>query len=160
MPLTLGSLAKLYAPTAVGDDGAGGILITGGLLCVDVCVVVRSSTTESTTMPSPSTTTHVDNSNRAIRRLLANGTLITVAGVAGQTAFNGDWIPATTANLGNPFSTLLDPGGDGFLIADETNRIRQARYCEQWTIPGMLTLAFANAGLSQRNHLHGSRCVW
>lgn len=112
-----GSLALLNAPTHAGSDGAGGILITGAPLRMPP---------KYATLNLAALKNSADNLNRVIRRLFPNGTITTVAGVAGLTAFNGDMIPATTANLGNPFSTLPNPGGNGFLISDAgNNRIRQ-----------------------------------
>lgn len=65
-----------------------------------------------------------DSDNNRIRRVLANGRIVTVAGI-GAPGFAGDGGTAVTARLNRPFDA--DPAGDGgFLVADTgNNRIRR-----------------------------------
>jgi hypothetical protein len=64
-----------------------------------------------------------DANNNRVRRVFANGTINTVAGT-GTPAYNGDGIPATTANLAFPDGLSARPDGS-FLISDNDNhRIR------------------------------------
>jgi PKD repeat protein len=63
-----------------------------------------------------------DDANHVVRELLSTGTIITIAGT-GTAGYNGDGIPATSAELNNPISTLLL--GNTLYIADRINyRVR------------------------------------
>lgn len=65
-----------------------------------------------------------DSSNHRVRKVLPNGTIMTVAG-NGTAAYAGDGGPATAASLNYPWDVAATPDG-GFLIADEYNqRIRK-----------------------------------
>ncbi len=62
-----------------------------------------------------------DEGNNVIRRVAPDGTIHTVAGIAGAGSFGGDGGPATSAHLNQP--TGVYPTADGgFLIADRANR--------------------------------------
>jgi hypothetical protein len=64
-----------------------------------------------------------DNLNHEVRRVAPDGTITTVAGT-GTAGFNGDGIPATTAQLNNLFGVAVTQAGD-YLVADTNNqRIR------------------------------------
>jgi Cellulase (glycosyl hydrolase family 5)/NHL repeat len=66
-----------------------------------------------------------DEGNNVIRRVAPDGTIRTVAGIAGAGAFGGDGGPATSAHLNQPTGVTPTPDG-GFLIADRSNnRIRK-----------------------------------
>ena len=63
-----------------------------------------------------------DNKNHVIREMLTTGTIITIAGT-GTAGYNGDGIPATSAELNQPISTTLL--GNTLYIADGINaRVR------------------------------------
>src|SRR5882757_8827649 len=65
-----------------------------------------------------------DSTNNRIRKVSANGTISTVAGT-GTPGFNGDGIPAGTAQVNGPSDVEATPDG-GFLIADYANhRVRK-----------------------------------
>lgn len=65
-----------------------------------------------------------DNYNNRVRRLLANGSISTVAGNGGF-QFGGDFGPASSASLRTPSGIALDTFGN-LLIADQSNnRIRK-----------------------------------
>ena len=65
----------------------------------------------------------VDAGNHRIRRVAANGTIVTVAGTS--TGFSGDGGPAVAAQLNNPRGVTPTADG-GFLIADAGNhRVRK-----------------------------------
>lgn len=67
-----------------------------------------------------------DTSNNRVRRVFANGTIVTVAGTT-TAGYSGDGGPATAARLATPWGISLMPDG-GFLIADSSNhRIRRVR---------------------------------
>ena len=61
-----------------------------------------------------------DMGNYRIRKVLANGTIITIAGTGRAPNYNGDWIPATLASLNLPMSVSWDGAGD-VIIADMGN---------------------------------------
>src|SRR5579859_5324075 len=66
-----------------------------------------------------------DEANNVVREMHPDGTISTVAGVAGAGAFGGDGGLATAAHLNQPTGVSPLPNG-GFLIADRSNnRIRQ-----------------------------------
>jgi trimeric autotransporter adhesin len=65
-----------------------------------------------------------DTSNHVIREVV-NGTINTIAGIAGQARYSGDGGPATSATLYNPYGVTVDKLGNVF-IADTSNcRIRE-----------------------------------
>jgi hypothetical protein len=67
-----------------------------------------------------------DTGNNRIRKVFANGTIVTVAGTT-TAGYAGDGGPATAAELNNPLGVAVTPDG-GFLIADAGNhRIRRVR---------------------------------
>ena len=66
-----------------------------------------------------------DEGNNVVREIRVDGSIATVAGIAGVGAFSGDGGPATQARLNEPTGVSPLPGG-GYLIADRSNnRIRQ-----------------------------------
>ena len=66
-----------------------------------------------------------DMNNHRIRKVLTNGTIITIAGTGHSPPYNGDWIPATLACLNSPMSVGFD-GFDNVFIGDTSNeRIRK-----------------------------------
>lgn len=65
-----------------------------------------------------------DNGNQRVRRVFANGLIVTVAGT-GRAGFSGDGGPAILAELNRPTGVAPLRGG-GFLVADsKNNRIRR-----------------------------------
>jgi glucose/arabinose dehydrogenase len=67
-----------------------------------------------------------DTGNNRIRKVFANGTILTVAGTT-TGGYSGDGGPAVTAQLNSPTGVAMTSDG-GFLIADSDNhRIRRVR---------------------------------
>ena len=63
--------------------------------------------------------------NHVIRKVDPSGTISTIAGIGGAGGYNGDGIPATTAELNGPQGITLDGSGNLY-IADKFNeRIRK-----------------------------------
>lgn len=61
--------------------------------------------------------------NHAIRKVDAGGNIVTVAGT-GVAGFNGDDIPAITAQLNSPTDLAVDGAGNIYIADFENNRIR------------------------------------
>jgi len=62
--------------------------------------------------------------NKRIRRVLANGTIVTVAGT-GISGFNGDGGPATAAQIRSASGVAVDAAGNIFIADAEDARIRK-----------------------------------
>ena len=66
-----------------------------------------------------------DQGNSVIREVSAsNGNIATVAGT-GAAGYNGDGIPATTAQLNNSFGVFVDAAGDIFIADTDNSLIRE-----------------------------------
>src|SRR5262249_37391164 len=65
-----------------------------------------------------------DSSNDRIRRVTADGMIMTVAG-GGQYGFGGDGGAATSALLGSPVGIAVDSTGDIFISDTDNQRIRK-----------------------------------
>ncbi len=66
-----------------------------------------------------------DAGNNRVRRVdAATGVITTVAGT-GESDHNGDGIPATAANLGNPIGVAVDAAGNLFIADYGNNRVRR-----------------------------------
>ena len=87
-----------------------------------------------------------DQFNFRIRRIDAgSGTITTVAG-NGDNAFGGDGGPATSASLGYPGGTVVDPTGALFIVDDSNNRIREVKGGVITTVAGNGTAGYAGDG--------------
>lgn len=62
--------------------------------------------------------------NNRIRKVDASGTITTVAGTGVQ-GYNGDSIPATTAQLSNPAAIAVDGAGNLYIVDTWNHRIRK-----------------------------------
>ncbi|EFC44432.1 predicted protein [Naegleria gruberi] len=65
-----------------------------------------------------------DYANHRIRKIYSNGTITTIAG-NGEPNYNGDNIPATSAQLGYPIGIAVSSGGEVFIADTLNNRIRK-----------------------------------
>lgn len=65
-----------------------------------------------------------DSHNNRIRVLLTNGNIATVAG-NGKAGYSGDMIPATSAELNNPFDVAFDQYGNLYIADTNNYRIRK-----------------------------------
>lgn len=64
-----------------------------------------------------------DFNNHRIRKISTDGTVTTIAGT-GEKRFNGDGLPATTANIGEPTGVDVDRDGNVFISDQINNRVR------------------------------------
>ncbi|EFC42803.1 predicted protein [Naegleria gruberi] len=70
-----------------------------------------------------------DSSTNRIRKILTNGTIITIAG-NGNSGFNGDEADATNSQLGSPYGIALSSTGEIYISDQGNNRIRKlVPYC-------------------------------
>ena len=68
--------------------------------------------------PQPDSTDHV------VKRVLANGTLITIAGISASSGYSGEGLPARSSLIANPQAVALLESRNGYLISCRaTNRI-------------------------------------
>ena len=65
-----------------------------------------------------------DHDNQRVRQITPDGIIHTIAGT-GQAGYNGDGIPATSAELNNPLGVAVDPAGNVFIVDSSNFRIRQ-----------------------------------
>lgn len=65
-----------------------------------------------------------DEGNNRIRRLEADGTIVTIAGT-GERGFSGDGGPATQAALNGPGAVAYDPAGNLIIADSNNNRVRR-----------------------------------
>jgi sugar lactone lactonase YvrE len=65
-----------------------------------------------------------DYNNNRIRKVDTTGTIITIAGTGTQ-GYNGDGIPATTAQLSLPGAVAVDGNGNLYIVDTWNNRIRK-----------------------------------
>lgn len=87
-----------------------------------------------------------DQFNYRIRLIDAStGTITTVAG-NGDNAFAGDGGPATSASLGYPGGTAVDPNGALFIVDGSNNRIRVVSAGVITTVAGTGTAGYAGDG--------------
>jgi uncharacterized protein (TIGR03437 family) len=87
-----------------------------------------------------------DQFNFRIRMIdAATGTITTVAG-NGDNAFAGDGGLATSASLGYPGGTVVDPNGALFIVDDSNNRIREVSGGIITTIAGTGTAGYTGDG--------------
>ena len=66
----------------------------------------------------------IDNTNRRVRKISTSGIITTVAGT-GTAGYNGDNIPATTAQLNTPNGIALDASGNLYIGDFYNSRIRK-----------------------------------
>jgi hypothetical protein len=84
------------------------------------------------------------NNHRVRKYLAATGTVITFAGT-GTTAFNGDGIPPTAANLYSPQGVYGDANGNVYITSTSQHRIRVVN-----SVSGLIS-TFAGTGLTCYN---------
>jgi uncharacterized protein (TIGR03437 family) len=75
----------------------------------------------------------------------ASGEITTVAG-DGNNAFRGDGGPATSASLGYPGGTVVDPTGALFIVDDSNNVVREVRSGVITTVAGTGTAGYTGDG--------------
>ena len=65
-----------------------------------------------------------DQGNSSVRKVSAAGIIITIAGT-GASGYNGDGIPATAAQLYNPYAVAVDRAGNVYISDVDNERIRK-----------------------------------
>ncbi len=65
-----------------------------------------------------------DQANDRIRKILADGTILTVAG-SGRTGFDGDGGPALNAALFSPIAVAVDQAGNLYIVDQDNDRVRK-----------------------------------
>ena len=89
----------------------------------------------------------VDRNNNRIRKVDAVSGIITTVAGNGERGFNGNWLPATAAQLNRPTGIDLDRNGDLYIADSRNYRIRKV---DQWgtiyTVAGNGERGFAGDG--------------
>ena len=164
--------AFLYYPTSIATDPAGNIFIADEYNCrireVNVATGIINTVAGnggcSYTGDGPATQEEIaypqgiavdandnlfigDTNNHIVRWVSAGGLMTTIAGIPQSAGFNGDDIPATTAQLYYPAGVFEDPNGN-YLIADQNNnRIRGvSAFAALSVAPGSLTFPLTVVG--------------
>jgi len=88
-----------------------------------------------------------DTNNHIVRWISAGGLMTTIAGIPQSAGFNGDNIPATSAQLEYPAGLIEDSSGN-YLIADQYNfRVREvSAFAALSVAPGSLTFPLTSVG--------------
>jgi len=140
--------ARLSAPVRVAFDAAGNLFIadsannrirkvTPGGTITTVAGTGQSGSqgdggpatsarlkTPYDVLPAPDGSLYIaDRGNQKIRKVSPTGTISTFAGT-GQSGYNGDNIPATTARLFTPYSIALDAAGNLYIADYDNERVR------------------------------------
>lgn len=66
-----------------------------------------------------------DLSDDVVRKVTTQGTLVTIAGTLGAPGSSGDYGPATSAHLNNPYGVAVDTAGNVFISDRGNNLIRK-----------------------------------
>jgi uncharacterized protein (TIGR03437 family) len=85
-----------------------------------------------------------DTLNERVRKV-ANGVITTIAGTGAET-YNGDNLPAVSANLGGPVGIAFDSAGNLYIAEEDNNRIRMVSNGIITTVAGTGTSGFAGDG--------------
>ncbi len=105
--------------TTVAGGGAGtadGIMATQALLTSPSAVACDSNETIYVANRAPEST---------VRSFTVGGTIQTVAGIAGQSGFNGDGVRGTQATLNNPQGLAVDSSFNVYISDSGNNRVRR-----------------------------------
>jgi sugar lactone lactonase YvrE len=88
-----------------------------------------------------------DTNNHLVRWVSAGGLMTTIAGIPQSAGFNGDGLPATSAQLYYPAGVFEDPSGN-YLIADQNNfRVRGvSAFAGLSVAPASLTFPLTSVG--------------
>ena len=88
-----------------------------------------------------------DSTDHVVKRVLANGTLITVAGVSATSGYSGESLPARSSLLANPQAVAPLASSNGYLISCRlTNRIMLLANGVLTTVAGTGTAGLSGDG--------------
>lgn len=99
-----------------GSDPSEGVPATSALLVSPSAVACDAHETLYVANRSPSST---------VRRFTVGGTIVTVAGIPGNSGYDGDNVLATTTRLDNPLGLAVDPAGNIYIADSLNNRVRR-----------------------------------
>ena len=108
-----GKITTIAGNTSCGYSGDGGPATAAALFKASRAVADRAGNVYI-----------ADFYNNRIRKVDTSGTITTVAGTGTQ-GYNGDGIPATTAQLSNPNAFAVDSGGNLYIADTWNQRIRK-----------------------------------
>ena len=122
--------AQLDYPWDVANDGAGGFYVVEGRRArhvpSDGTITTRAAIQALSTDVLPGgDLVYADADAHQVKRVLADGTIVAIAGRAGQGGFSGDGGPATSATLNRPSDVTVAADGSVYVADHQNNRIRR-----------------------------------
>src|SRR5579871_2165817 len=113
------SLSNAQIISTVAGTGVAGYSGDGGQ-----ATLAQLNTTNGITTDASGNLYIADAVNNYIRKVSTSGVITTIAGSTGY-AYNGDGIPATTANLYTPGGVAVDAAGNLYICDSYNSRVRK-----------------------------------